>query len=451
MVNQDLKLKVQFLKLKSAWEVWATEETLLARDAWVKGVRKPRDLLREEERPKRDVSLATLEREGLVEVLPSMTVREVSDLRKIPRDVDLIVIEDSGDWFAPDEILEGIAKLGKPIIAEWDKWGYAIHGRISKYRLRKFSKVKRYFTMGVKDLLTTLNALRGLKKLKHMKVLYIGRFPSHSVFTSNGVTFEYIREKFGTTFIKLSLNDYIKAIEGIKEDEVKYLTEEWRKKFSLLDGRGEVLEKYAKVYEALKRLLKECEANAVTVDCAALPNIDYVPCLAFSLLIDEGIPCGCEADLPALLTMSMLMGISNSPALMGNLNENVTHSDIESNIVVVNHDVVPTSLSCPGCKVRLRDFHATGKGLTPYVELRSGVTVTLAGLHWDMDSLWASKGIIRWTEDTVHCRISIGVEVENARKLSKEAFGHHVVLVYGDHRESLAKLADLLDISFYPL
>ena len=441
-----VRLKVQPLKLRTAFDYWATEETLLARDAWVKGVKKPRDLLRGKEPPPKDVSLRALEREGLLEVLEPITVNSVDDLKGVPPDVDLIVIGDSEDWFADDKILQGIAELGKPVMAEWDSWGYSIHGRISKFRLRKFSKVKRYFTMGVDDLLCTIRALLGWKMVRSMRILYIGRMPSHSVFPGDSVTFQYIKDKFGSEITQLKMKEFIKAVEEVEVEEVKGVAERLRKEFILLDGRDTNLEKYVKIYKALKDLLSRYQANAVTIDCAALPSIEYVPCLAFSLLIDEGIPCGCEADLPALFTMAMLMGASSRPAMMGNLNENVTHMDIEDNIVVLNHDVVPTALACRECKVKVRDFHATGKGATPYAELQTGMPVTLAGMHWDMDEVWASKGIIRWTEDTIHCRISVGIEVDDAKRLTKEAFGHHVVMVYGDYVDETKRMADLFEL-----
>jgi hypothetical protein len=53
---KQLKLKVQPVKLKSALNFWATEETLLARDVWVKGPQKPRDVLRSKEIPPQDCS-----------------------------------------------------------------------------------------------------------------------------------------------------------------------------------------------------------------------------------------------------------------------------------------------------------------------------------------------------------------------------------------------------------
>jgi hypothetical protein len=447
-----MKLKAQPIKIKSALEFWATEETPLARDAWVKGIQKPRDILRSKEIPPQDCSLEALSRKGLVEVLPSLTIQNVEDVEKIPRDIDLIIMSDMSDWFAEDSVLEKITALGKPIVAEWDSFGYSIHGRLSKLRLKEFSQVKHYIPMGCDELFGILNAISGWKFLKMMRVLYIGRFPSHSVVIGKGINFAYLYQRFGVEFVQLSFDDYIKAVEEAKNnEEVRHIAEKWKKEFIVMDHREEKLEFYASIYVALKTLLERYKCNALTVDCAALPSAEYVPCVAFSLLIDEGIPCGCEADIPTLFAMAMLMGISRKPAMMGNLNENVMHGDIEQNIIVLNHDVVPPSIGCQGCKLRLRDFHATGKGLTPYVELQKEMPVTIAGMHWDMNKIWAAKGSIVDTEDTTHCRISVKIRVEDAKLIAKEAFGHHMVMTYGDHLKALEILADLLKVDYVAL
>ena len=72
---------------------------------------------------------------------------------------------------------------------------------------------------------------------------------------------------------------------------------------------------------------------------------EWVPFLPiFSVL------CGCEDDLSALFALTMFMGISGKAGLMGNLNVNVTHMEIENNVITINHDIVPPSYACPGCE-----------------------------------------------------------------------------------------------------
>ncbi len=451
MSVKEVKVKVQPIRLKSALEIWDSDKTPVAKDAWVHGPKKPRDVIRGEEPSPCDVSLEALARQGLVELLPPIIIEKRDDVRKVPNDVDLVVINDSGDWFADNGILDELAALGKPIAPEWDSWGYAIHGRISKFRLRKYAKVLRFIPMGVNDVQALIRALRAYRFIRTMRVLYIGTYPSHSVAIGPGIDFDYLKQRFGTEFKKVDIDEYVKAIDEIPDEDVKSIVEEWRRRFIILDNREKKLTLYAKIYKALKLLLQRYNANALTVDCAALPDLEFVPCVAYSLLIDDGIPCSCEADIPALITMAILMGVSGGPVLMGNLNENATHVDIEQNIVVVNHDVVPTTMIAPSCSVYMRDYHAMGKGSTLYGELPANTIVTLAGMNWDMDTIWVTTGTIKWTQDTVHCRIAVGIKVHDAKKVSKDAASHHVVMAFGNYVEEIKIVAKLLGIEFTQL
>ncbi|MBC7364503.1 MAG: hypothetical protein H5U07_08200, partial [Candidatus Aminicenantes bacterium] len=302
---------------------------------------------------------------------------------------------------------------------------------------------------GAEDLKAALGAIRAWKKTTSLRALYIGEFPSHSVVTSDKCfDFANLKKRFGLEIILLDNQDYIKAIESVPAAEAEKLAEEWKQNYEILDGRENKLPLYARIYLGIHQLLDKYGANALTMDCAWLPDVEYVPCFTFSKLIEKGIIAACEGDLPALLMAAALQGISQAPVLMGNLDANATHQDLESNIITINHDLVPFSLGDPSCRPKLRDFHATGKGLTPYVDLKENELVTIAGMHWDLDKILVTKGLTRWTEDTTHCRITIGVEVKNARQVHKLSFGHHQVMTYGDHVQALKGFCQLLGLKF---
>ena len=446
-----MKLKVQPIKMQSMYDFWA-QKPVVAAEAWVKGPTKPRDALRIKEVPPEDVSLETLQIKGIIEVCEPLRVEAPEDLEKVPEDVDFFVIGKSEDFFVQDVILEKLISLNKPILAEWDNWGYSWFGRWSKLRFGKFSKAKYYYPLGANDLKTVLSAIKAWKCIRTMRVIYVGGVPPHGVVSSDKSSdFNYLKKRFGTDFIHLDFADYMKAVENTSDSDVEGLVKEWKREYTILDRRDKKLKFYAKIYSGLKRLLNQYNANAVTVDCAWLPDIEYVPCFAFSILIDEGVPAGCEADIPAFYMMVAIMSISGKPVIMGNLNNNATHWDLENNVITINHDVIPPSMGCSGCRLKLRDFHAMRKGLTPYVDLEKDMPVTVAGMHWDMDKIWATKGTVQWSEDTTHCRITVGIKVENAKEMHKSSFGHHVVMTYGNYTRELRKLAELLEIRYTPL
>ena len=68
------------------------------------------------------------------------------------------------------------------------------------------------------------------------------------------------------------------------------------------------------------------------------------------------------------------------------------------------------------------------------------------GIDFDSGEMWLSKGKVAWTEDTAHCRISIGFDVENAKRIARKAIGDRQVTVFDDYVDSLQIMCDFLGI-----
>ncbi len=448
---KTIKPILQRIKMKSALEYWSSDELPVAKYTWVYGPKKPRDQFRAKEFTPIDVGLDSLVKNNLVKLLDPVEINHVDDVEKLSDEADAYIIGDMEDWLTDEEILEAIARKGKPLIAEWDNWGYSVHGRLSRFRLNRFKNVKYIIPMGHEDIYRLISALRAIRFLRHLRIIYVGEYPPRSVTVPKELSLRDVEKKFGVKFYKINFDEYMETIKSIPSEEAEKIANEWIKKYVVDEKLRTEMTEYAKIYLGIKKLLSKYNANSLTLECPGLPDIKYVPCNAFSLLLDEGIPVGCEADIPALLTMSLLMAAAGDSAFMGNLNENVTHWDIEHNIVTINHDVVPPSYGCPNCKYFIKDYHNMGRGTTSYTELPIRLRVTLAGMHWNMDKIWATTGETIWTYDAIHCRITVGIKVENAKRVSREAFGHHIVLVRGDHVETLKIIADLLGLEFVNL
>ncbi|WP_461866815.1 hypothetical protein [Thermococcus sp.] len=166
----DSPVLLQPLKMESALERWLSDETPIAKQTWVFGPKKPRDQLRKEELPPKDLHIEKLVESGLIHMLPQIKIKKRGDVKSILDDADLLVIGDMEDWMAPEEILDELALLKKPIMPD----GYSIHGRLSKFRFDKYSEVKHIIPMGADDVLGIISAIKGIKALRTLKVLYIG-------------------------------------------------------------------------------------------------------------------------------------------------------------------------------------------------------------------------------------------------------------------------------------
>lgn len=409
-------------------------------ETWIKGPKKPRNVKRIKEIPVEDVSIKKLcEKFNFLEVLPSKNIERVSDIDELPRNVSAYII--SGYDFA---LAGEIAKLGKPVLPSWDNWGYAWSGRWVKEATDEVGGVC-FVPFSCEDVKKIIRVLRAYTFIREMRALYIGDIPSNSVKDAN-YDFTDLEGRFGIQFIHLNFDDLLKAVEKISDEDGEKVASIWKENAEILDGREKKLKEYAKTYLGLKNLLNKYNSNALTVDCAFLPDVELVPCYSFGVLIDEGIPSGCEGDTSALLGMSILMGLSGKSALMGNLFANATHDDIENNVIVINHDVVPPSMGDEKEKMKLRDFHASKKGLTGFIKLKKGEKVTIVGMDRQAKRIWYSEGEILWTEDTVHCRTSIGIKVKDAKRIGKESFGHHQVIAYGNLTDEIEMLGKIFKI-----
>lgn len=438
-----LKVKLQQIILASDYE----EESMpvMAAEAWIHGPTKPRHAKRKNEIPEQDISLSNLANVfDYIEVKPAVHVKNAHDLKKYDfRDIDAFIVQPADtNAMKMSSIMYELFSSGKPVLPLWDNWGYAWHGRLAKGWANNLGYYS-YVPMGFDDVKNVLQVVRGIKFIRSLNILYIGDIPSHSV--NADIDPIRIYKKFGCTITPVSFQEYVNEVENADKKRKKEIADRWKSSFNMMDDTESKVEKYTSIYIAVKNLMERYEANALTVDCAYLPSVELVPCVTASLISDEGYPFGCEGDINQLITSAMMMGISGQSSLMGNLFENALHSDIQNNQIVINHDVLPPSMACIGCKINFRDFHDQRKGSTLYSNLKNEA-VTMGGMNFDSGEMWISKGKVAWTEDTVHCRISIGFDVDDAKRIAREALGHHQVIIYGDYADSIKMMCNYLGI-----
>lgn len=421
---------------------------VMAAEAWGGGPKKPRNIKRNNEIPEVDISLKNLSNlYDWIEVRESQKISSLKDARNIKsNDVDAFIARSATtDEIGP--LLEELTKDGIIIIPEWDNWGFSWYGRFLKGWATNIG-FPTFVPVGNKDIDTLLRALRVIHNLKDLKILYIGDIPSHSVNSDTASISLY--ETFGVEIEQVSMNEYSKKVKGVNKEKALKLVDIWNNNFNVMDNCDKKMEKYTSIYIALKELLNEYNANSFTVDCAYLPDVELVPCVTASLLIDEGYSFGCEGDINQLIALEMLMSASGYSGLMGNLFENAIHDDVINNEIVINHDVIPPSMACSGRVMNFRDFHAIKKGATLYADMPQE-EVTIGGISFDSKSIWLSKGKVKWTEDTVHCRLSIGIKVKDAVNIMKNALGHHQVLTYGNCYDAVKLAAEFLGLNIIEL
>jgi len=256
-----------------------------------------------------------------------------------------------------------------------------------------------------------------------------------------------LRKVFGIDVAHIDTSEVFKEVDRVKEDEIMSVIDSWlRKYFIESDVSREDLVKAAKIYIALKNLVKKYKLSSLTVKCQYefSKDLGFVPCVPLSVLADEGVVSSCEGDIPLTLTMLILHYLTNQPIYYGDL------VDIRGNKVYLS--------SCGFAPLTLSAEKTMGIGRHKYFfrGLRSGIVlkkgeVTLAriGLISGEYRLHVALGEVVETE----LRQGLFPAAEVELKGEVEAFienimSQHYALAYGDLRKYLRILTRIFGIKY---
>lgn len=242
-----------------------------------------------------------------------------------------------------------------------------------------------------------------------------------------------IREVFGPEVVKIPMQElapYTAAANGADAVAAKF-----REVFPKIEGPADSdLLASARIYLGLKALIKKYELTALTVRCFDLVMKNKASgCLALSLLNDEGLIAGCEADLVSLMGMLWAWRLTGHLPWMAN----PAHIIPERNILWLAHCTVPSKL------VRnqvLKSHFESGLGVGVQGTFDTGPVTLLRLGGADLKDIWLAHGTLFESGDSPElCRTQIHVHLEHARvsDLLKNPLGNHIVMIRGHHKDLL--------------
>lgn len=260
---------------------------------------------------------------------------------------------------------------------------------------------------------------------------------------------EAIREKLGIELEYVKSEDVIRRWESLNEERVRPIVKKWVKEAEkIVEPEEKDVIAVAKLYIVMKELLSEKNAQAITMGYGDNPL--PVPCVAYTNLRDEGTPSACEADIVSLLSMVILNYIAGKPCFMGN-----TFIDTTDDTLIISHCVCPRKMdgyNANAMPYTLRRYHMekfTGS-LTAFVKMKTDQEVTVCRLSGDLKSMLVARGTIAdcaEMDDDAYCRVKAKVKIKNPMEFIHKTSGNHHVMVYGDYREQLRKLNEVLGIT----
>jgi L-fucose isomerase len=136
------------------------------------------------------------------------------------------------------------------------------------------------------------------------------------------VDFSQVKDLFGTEIEHVDmLRPYLEA-QKVPAQKVKAKMAWVKKTYGAVNVSDEILERSIRLYITLKEMMEQEGYAFGGFKCQPEFIGNYVSgCMPISLLIDDGIMIGCEADMNAALTMRILHLLTDGPALFGDVND----------------------------------------------------------------------------------------------------------------------------------
>ena len=285
-----------------------------------------------------------------------------------------------------------------------------------------------------------------------------------------GLSLDYLREWEITSDLQLVVDKIGVVCEQVPhpelQDRYEALTEDERAEAdevagALLRGappaeggppdEGKV-RKAARLYVAMRQVTRQRGGHAVTlVGGPFYAQEDLpLPCLALTLMQEDGMPAACQGDLDALLTMMLLKRVSGWSSFMGGAYQAEGH-------LRITHDVLSRRIGGPDAPTlphQLGTYHR-GQADSPTVHtaVPVGQPVTVARLTRNLEHLIVASGAVERCADLPgHCRNTLVVDVPRLPELMAAVRGiqYHLVVGWGDHAAGLARLAREAGVGILP-
>jgi hypothetical protein len=244
------------------------------------------------------------------------------------------------------------------------------------------------------------------------------------------------------------VNDAWKMADKEKTLEVADMWEQGAAKIA--DVSRATLETSAAMYLGMKAVLKKHGADAITINCLGGfygGHIHAYPCLGFHQLCNEGLVGACECDLVSTATMVALKNLTGGRT--GFISDPVVDSAkrqiIYAHCVASNRAFGPAGQDNP---FEILTHSEDRQGASVRSLLPTGyMTTTIELAAFNKELLFhRGKAVDNIIEDRA-CRTKLAVEPEgDFEKIFTQwdRFGWHRVTAYGDLKEPLFAIADLL-------
>ena len=292
------------------------------------------------------------------------------------------------------------------------------------------------------DLDPYMRAFRTVHHLRNSKVLVGAATPAGRQETADAFA-----KHFGTKFKFITGPEFHAAFNSADEAATRKEADEFvRGALRVVEPTPKEIHDGVKFYLALKKMLKEERANALTIDCfgtLAAKTLPGYPCIAWSKFNDAGLYGVCEGDLHSTMTQILVTSYTGLPGFVSD-----PVFDISRNEVIHAHCVSATKMKGPNGPASpyiVRNHLETNEGAVLQVLLPSDETITVARFTDPRKVLISTAEVTGPVDSDRGCRTQIRTRVSDAEKwLQNFTAGLHRVIFYGDHVRSMERMGRLM-------
>ncbi len=323
-------------------------------------------------------------------------------------------------------MVETIAKSGVPTVI-YAGLGTAFTGHIQKISRMPGVYLASTADYDLKPVRFGLKMIRTSRKMRETKIAVLtGTETKEQVLEPLGLTLRYLpRRRFPETLKTVEDTPQVQAIAAEYRDAARKIVEPSQQ--DLINA--------AKNYLASLKIMEEEGCHGITMDCLGLVKdrqIPCPPCMAWSRLLDSGIPAICEADVNAVMSHSLCCQLLDKPGFMQD-----PVPETVSNTFIGAHCVSPTRLdgySKPRSPFILRSHAESNLGVSLQVLWEEGRQVTIMQFVGPGKMILGKGKVLRNfdTPPAGGCRTSVELEIDGPAD-TRDTKGFHQLFIYGDH------------------
>jgi L-fucose isomerase-like protein len=160
------------------------------------------------------------------------------------------------------------------------------------------------FKYGFQNFIAAANVV---KSIRNLRILQLGTRPAE--FWTTMCNEGELLEKFNIQIRPVPLTQFIRLIKNLEGSPTPLVlqTEEYIKSNFDLCNHDDLLRRFAAMKVAMRTLADDYGCKAIAIQCwySLQEELGVMPCIANSILYDEGIPVTCETDIHGAITSVM--------------------------------------------------------------------------------------------------------------------------------------------------